>query len=117
MKQWMKWMCMGMLAMTMACGDDYDDDTKLSEVEDDQVTDVCNDVCGDAAPWELECDGATLSSDNDKAACISGCAAIKNVKDSCGLTVGQLRAASKKPTSCDEASAGIAISLQLVACF
>ena len=117
MKQWMKWICMGMLAMTVACGDDYDDDTKLSEVEDDQVTEVCNDVCADAGPWELMCDGATLSNDDDKAACLSGCATIKNVKDSCGVTVGQFRSANKKAKTCDEAGASLAVAFQLVTCF
>lgn len=116
MKQWMKWMCVGALAMTMACGEDYDDETKVSELEDTQVTDVCNDVCAGAGPWEFECDGATLSSDRDKAACITACAGIKGVKDSCGVTVGQLRTAFDKPANCDEAGAGLAVSLQLAAC-
>ena len=82
MKQWMKWMCMGMLAMTMACGDEVDDDTKVSELDEQQVTDLCDDICGDAAEWELKCGEGNAEitySGKNKGECNSTCVSVKSV--------------------------------------
>ena len=120
MKQWMKWMCMGMLAMTMACGDEVDDDTKVSELDEQQVTDLCSEICDDATAWELKCGEGNAEitySGKNKGECNSTCVSVKSVKDSCGVTAGELRTALSKPSSCSEAESSIAISLKLAACF
>jgi hypothetical protein len=118
MKQWKRWMCVAMVGMAMACGD-YDDDTKISELEDEQVTDLCAEFCaGESWEYTCEADGQQVSiSNNTSGDCAAKCAQIKSVKDSCTLTVGDLRTMRKKPSNCAEAQASVAIVAKLIACF
>ena len=105
--------------MMTACAEDISDDTKVSELDEVQVTSLCEEVCADAAPWSLECpaDGGTITLTGEgKAECTSGCLSIKSVKASCTVTAGDVRKLGNKPASCAEAEVQIGVGLQLLLC-
>jgi hypothetical protein len=77
----------------MACGG-VSDDSKLAELSDDDITDLCSEVTAETK----DCSGVTISRDPNQ--CSAG---LKNVPTSCAATAGDFR-------SCNDADVCEALS-------
>lgn len=122
MKQ-IKWLFAGLfISMSLvACSDVPSDDTKLGELETEEQVAACDDICADAKSYSVECmeDGTTitLSSSFEASTCASQCTSfLASVKDSCAVTVGDLRTLVTEEPTCDDSSARLASTFALAAC-
>ncbi len=115
----LKWFAFaGLVSLSAACGGVSDDDL-LKDLEEDEVTELCEEVCADAADYELVCGegDSMITYSGEKGDCAASCEMVKSVKDSCSATVEDLRVATSTPTTCDEGAASFGAALKLTPCF
>ena len=117
----LKMLMAGLLVVcAVACGNDGpDDDAKLSELDESEMTALCEDACDGRTEYSLTCedDGATVTYSaeaDDVSNCQSDCEAIKT--ESCDATAGDVRTALSTPDDCEEAAVTLAANFKLFSC-
>ncbi len=104
----------------VACGNDGpDDDAKLSELDESEMTALCEDACDGFTEYSLTCEddgtSVTFSADADDVAnCQSDCEAIK--RESCNATASDVRTVWGTHDDCENDELILAASFTLFAC-